>query len=333
MRRLLLLYYALCCYIAIMAGDRKVKCFEYWIDSDVETRTTVNTSYEEIMQAVDASTLSEGIHVLHYRVQDDQGCYSPLYSWTFYRTRLSSEIATIVKEIEYWFDDGREQAKRQTASQGEVNIGVDASDLREGLHTLYYRPVDDIGRYGSLCLHKFYRTVPRKTGSNIIKYRIWWNNYEDKAIEVQLPGDAEYLYEETLTVPDYARDDGFSNDCSARFNIVFTDDKGNLSPIQSSIVYYKDVIPPITTVTVDKAETMDSVIVSWSSNEKSANIFNVYYSEENGPYILWKPNTTQQEALFRGQSGNTYKFIVTSHDSSGNYEAMEESKAISVELK
>lgn len=333
MRRLSLILYALLCCALLIANDRMMKCFEYWIDNEYDNRTAISVTSEDVLHDVDMSALSEGVHVLYYRVQDNQGNYSSLQSWVFYRIKLSAETATSVKGIEYWFDEDRSQVRKNSITQDEMSLTIDGSGLTEGLHTLCYRLVDDIGRYGSLNVHVFYRVIPSKTGSKICKYRVWWNNHEDRAIEVQLAGDAEYLYEETLVVPDYARYDGYSSDYSARFHIIFTDDKGNLSPIQSAVVIYKDVVPPITTVTVDNAEATDIVNLLWTSNEKSANIYNVYYSENDEPYILWIPNTAQQEASFCGQKGSTYKFIVTSHDSSGNYEAIDESKAVKVEFK
>lgn len=263
MRRLFLfLYYTSFCCMAPMAQNSKLKCFEYWIDSDYDSRMAINLSNEEFLLDIDAGTFPEGLHTLNYRIQDGQGNFS------------------------------------------------------------------------SLNVHKFYRVVPSKHGSKITKYRFWWNDYLDKAIDVQLSEEsAEFLYEETLVVPDYARYDGFSDDYSARFSIVFTDDNGNHSAIQPAVVFYKDVIPPVTTVTVDNAVATDSVTILWTANEKSANIFNVYYSENDSPYILWKANTTDKEAIFCGRNGGSYKFIVTSHDASGNYEAMEESKAVKVEFK
>ena len=60
--------------------------------------------------------------------------------------------------------------------------------------------------------------------------------------------------------------------------------------------------------------------------------YNVYYSENNQPYMLWLPNITRTNAVFRGKEGSTYRFLVTARDDKGNNEAMEESKAVKVEL-
>ena len=77
----------------------------------------------------------------------------------------------------------------------------------------------------------------------------------------------------------------------------------------------------------------DSVSLSWLANKDNVRDYNVYYSENNQPYILWLPNTTHTDAVFRGQKGTAYRFLVTARDDKGHYEAMEESKAVRVEFE
>ena len=69
--------------------------------------------------------------------------------------------------------------------------------------------------------------------------------------------------------------------------------------------------------------------MSYFSCAKFGNLHRIY-SENGEPYLLWKANTTEQSATFRGQQGVSYKFIVTARDKDGNYEAVEESKAVKV---
>ena len=387
----------LACLLALTAAadDRTLTAGEYWIDNNHNQRTTVDIGSDGLMQFVlDASTLSEGLHTLHYRAQDSEGSYSPAQAWLFYRIKatetgtltldywvdegdhetraladgqtafvldasnLSEGLPTLhyrlntlsgqtgaertwlfyrvapayesgIRTLEYWVDEGQHETR--TLTENDVAFTLDASALGEGLHTLNYQLREEGGRVSPQQQWLFYRTSPKPAGISLSYYRIWWNDHQDKAVDIQLAdGTVEYLYEETLAVPDYARNDGFSRNNTATFHIVFCDDQGNFSPIESAVVGYPDIYPPVTTLSASK--NADGIALSWKSSENTVRDWNVYYSENGEPYLLWKANTTEQSATFRGQQGVSYKFIVTARDKDGNYEAVEESKAVKVTL-
>lgn len=393
MRKIMLPFLACLLALTAAADDRTLTAGEYWIDNNHNQRTTVDIGSDGLMQFVlDASTLSEGLHTLHYRAQDSEGSYSPAQAWLFYRIKatetgtltldywvdegdhetcaladgqtafvldasnLSEGLHTLhyrlntlsgqtgaertwlfyrvapayesgIRTLEYWVDEGQHETR--TLTENDVAFTLDASALGEGLHTLNYQLREEGGRVSPQQQWLFYRITSKPRTSSLKWYRVWWNDHQDKAVDIQLAdGTVEYLYEETLAVPDYARNDGFSRNNTATFHIVFCDDQGNFSPIESAVVGYPDIYPPVTTLTASKSA--DGIALSWKSSENTVRDWNVYYSENGEPYLLWKANTTEQSATFRGQQGVSYKFIVTARDKDGNYEAVEESKAVKV---
>ena len=299
----------------------EVVALEYWTDNRYDLMKRDMVSGNEIQFTLDASALTEGLHSLNYRTQDDQGHYSPTQQWMFYRN-LSATFGGNI--FEYWIDEGEHLSRN--ANESDVTFVLDASAMEEGLHTLHYQLKDESGRVSAQQSWMFYRIASQPKATALKWYRIWWNGHEDKAIEVQLPeGTTEFLYEETLSVPEYALNDGYSRDNTARFHIVFCDDQGQMSPLETDVVSYPDLYPPVTTLNVIKDN--DCAKLSWQANADDIRDYNVYYSENGEPYILWKSNVQQLEATFKGQQGKTYRFIVTSRDVNGNYEALEESKA------
>ena len=294
---------------------------EYWIDD--EQIQTVDSYSSDTPVSVDASAFGEGLHALNYRVKGSSGRVSPTQSWLFFRVMPNQ--ADKVCTLEYWIDD--EQILTVDSYSSETPVSIDASSIAEGLHKLNYRLKGSGGRVSPTQQWLFYKIPTAQKAKSISYCRIWWNDHLDKAIDVQLPGDgnAEYLYQELLTMPEYAKNDGFSRNSTATINILFCDDQGNFSPLVSAEVGYPDVYPPVTTLTASK--TADCIVLSWMSNEDTVRDWNVYYSENGQPFVLWKSNVTEQTASFRGQQGATYKFIVTARDVNGNYEAIEESKA------
>ena len=401
MKKSFLLFIIVLLALPALADDRTLTAGEYWVDNNHLSRTTVSIGSDGLMQfALDGTQLSEGLHTLHYRAQDSEGCYSAVQSWLFYRGRLGQEQAQQVTSYSYWIDDRTDKIVtgsvdgtevqfvldasaqpeglhalhyRLTDDQGrhspahtwlfyryvneavgastleywidetgghstltitdaETAFVVDASALAEGLHTLYYRVTEEGGRTSPQQSWRFYRVSPRPVGTHISWYRIWWNDHEDQAVTLQVANESpELLYEETLAVPEYARNDGYSRNNTARFHIVFADDQGNLSPMETAVVGYPDIYPPVTTLSA--STQADSITLSWTSNEDMVRGWNVYYSENGEPYVLWKSNITEQMAIFRGRQGAAYKFIVTARDAHNNVEAIEEGKAVSVVIR
>lgn len=322
-KRLLLLAACLVTLVAL-ADDRTLVRGEYWFDE--QSHTTMSVSKGENNLTIDASAQSEGMHRLNYRVLDSEGYWSALQTWLFFRYVPENVEACT---LEYWIDKNRHQ--QRDINEAETTFQIDASSLDEGVHNVNYRIKTDSGD-GALHTWTFYKVSNAPRATALKWYRVWWNNHEDKAIEVQLPdGTAEYLYEDALAVPEYARNDDWSRNSAATFHVVFCDDLGQLSPVESAEVPYPDIYPPHTTLTANLQA--DSVSLSWLANKDNVRDYNVYYSENDQPYMLWLPNTTRTDAVFRGHKGTSYRFLVTARDDKGHYEAMEESKAVSVEFK
>ena len=128
-------------------------------------------------------------------------------------------------------------------------------------------------------------------------------------------------------------------DYTAKFFVIARDSMDNVEPMKTESeteirFMYVDIYPPTTTTEVSSTnvEVGESVELSWYStddvNEVKNNI--IYYSEDGGPWILWKTVTDTTSITFKGRKGATYKFIVTGQDSEGNKERPDISKAVSV---
>ena len=327
MRKIYLSLFACLFALQAYADDRSVVAAEYWMDSQQDNRTTVSIEGESAQFEVDASGLAEGLHTLHYRVRDDAGNYSPALAWLFFRY-VSPTSGTYL--LEYWIDEGTHQTT--TVNGADAALIVDAATVAEGLHTLHYRLNTTSGQTGSEQAWQFYRIPSKPAGSRIAWYRIWWNDHPDRAVTVQIQdGGGEYLYEEVVAVPEYARNDGYTRNYTARFHIVFGDDQGNISPMQTAVVGYPDVYPPVTTLTASATST--SVKLEWSADMDDVRDYNVYYSENDEPYVLWLSHITQTSATFRAQPNTSYRFMVTGRDQKNNYEAMDEARAVKVTIK
>ena len=78
----------------------------------------------------------------------------------------------------------------------------------------------------------------------------------------------------------------------------------------------------------------DSVSISWSGIDNAAGIayFDIYCSENNGEYFVWKEHTNKVSEQFKGEKGNIYSFFAVATDSLGYTENMKTDKEAFVEF-
>lgn len=321
-------------YVNETKKNKEVKIVqgEYWIDSGEKQEIAING--EQVAFVLDVNKASEGMHTLNYQVKDNEGMNSPLQTWIFMKNALrDTTIVNKTASMEYWFDDKANVLQTYMSFNDTINFSsVDATPLKPGLHTLNYRVKDILGNYSCTHTWAFFKAEPK--ASRICWYKYWWNNNEDKAVKEEIESDgAVFVFNKELAIPTYAMTDGFSNSSVARFQIIFGDDLGNVSNIEWIDVSYPDVLPPVSVIEVDKEQANESVTLKWYVTNDQVEDYNIYYSENDQPFVLWMPNTTKESATFKGQTGSSYRFTVTARDKSDNRERLDESKFVKVVFK
>lgn len=309
-------------------GPKKVIQGEYWIDSLYNQRIVVDVVDDELSFVYNGINLSEGLHTINYRVQDSEGLYSPTNTCIFMRIALrDNSILNQAALCEYWIDNDNANMKNVPLTDNEVSFVFDASYLGEGVHTLNYRICDVLGNYSIPYNWLFVKNIQAQ-GNRIAWYKTWWNDHYDMADMTELDADTtDFILTKQIEVPEYVKYDGFSRKSTARFNVVFGDDAGNMSRIESFEIVYPDLIPPISSIEI-VGKTNDLVLLEWKANEDDIESYNVYVSENEKPFILWLPNTTATNAKFQVISGITYRFLVTALDKAGNMEIYDETNCV-----
>lgn len=309
-------------------GSLKVVNAEYWVDNKHNERVVQKVADNTISLNYNASKLLEGLHTFNYRVQDSEGSYSPINTWMFFRKmQKDPSIQNKAEVCEYWFDNNTDSKMNVPIVDNEVSFVADAAKLSDGAHTVSYRVRDVLGNYSLLQRWVFMKMKSTK-GKRIAWYKTWWNNHYDKAETVNIEGDVtEYTFTKELVIPEYAKTDGYSRNSTARFNILFADDEGNISRLESAEITYPDNVPPISTIEVIE-QTGEQVLLKWYANEDDILFYNIYVSEDNKPFVLWMPNTSATNATFKTKDGVSYRFMVTARDKAGNMEKYDETKCI-----
>ena len=304
------------------ADAMQISSIQYWID-DNHTETTVTTFLEF---EVDCSALSAGLHTLHYRVADSYGKYSELYEHGFYKMPLEKK-ATKIETLQYWWDDMTANTLSMPYSSDEFVLSTEA--LPYGLHNLKYRVKDDAGRWSDSKIHYFYKGEPLDSAL-VVSYSYWWNNLTESTITKVLDTPVrEFILDTDLTVSESAKTN-YAGHYTATLNIAIEDNNGR-NAIMTTNVEYPDNEAPTTDIDADAYLASSSVKIKWqeTSGDKMGD-YNVYFSKNGGPFILWLHDTPTNEAFFKGEAGSNYIFTVTGRDFFGNREVFDESKCVSV---
>lgn len=126
----------------------------YWFDNNFSGSQAI----ENLNGAttINASSLVDGIHVLHYQIEDSKGkVYVPVS-----KMFIKAGATPTANKLRYWFDDEKTQVVEKDYSNG-VQV-VDASGILEGIHTLHYQIVDNNGTVG-IPVSKMFMKLGAKT--------------------------------------------------------------------------------------------------------------------------------------------------------------------------
>ncbi|MFI5460676.1 MAG: Ig-like domain-containing protein, partial [Isosphaerales bacterium] len=107
------------------------------------------------------------------------------------------------------------------------------------------------------------------------------------------------------------------------FTAVATDSSGNTSAPSDDTLVEVDTVPPTSTVAALPATTSSAgFTVSWSGSDNTGGsgiaLYDVYVSDNGGPFTAFQTDTIATSASFTGVDGHTYGFYSVATDAAGN---------------
>ena len=102
------------------------------------------------------------------------------------------------------------------------------------------------------------------------------------------------------------------------------DPSQGIDPTKQALITI-DASPPVTSVSaLPRTEPSTSFTVNWSGADNTGGagiaFYNIYVSDNAGPFTLWQSDTTQTSATYTGVLGHTYAFYSVATDNVGNVE-------------
>jgi hypothetical protein len=130
---------------------RLVTEVEYWVDDGAPTLVDVLDSAEvSISELIGTTSLEGGLHRVHIRCRDDLGRWGEAHCALLSVNDSIPAVPRLITAVEYWVDEDPPTFVDFTDSS-EVSISelIGTSALEVGLHYVYLRCRDDLGRWGA----------------------------------------------------------------------------------------------------------------------------------------------------------------------------------------
>ena len=166
-------------------GTAVAKSLLYWFDDGQEAKETEIT---EGIQLLDASSLIEGLHTVHYQIADSKGTLGSPYSSIFLKMNWDTSTTT-AKSLRYWYDD--ELIATDTAIVNGTQT-FDAARLTDGLHTIHYQIVDSNGTLGAPASSVFLK-MDASAASVAKNLRYWFDDDAGTVSTTSVAGGTQTL--------------------------------------------------------------------------------------------------------------------------------------------
>ncbi len=209
--RYLYVLYLLFLSSGILIGQNQITGYEFWTNSDISNKVTVNISPTEVLvmnEYIDLQGLKPGFNNVSIRFKDSDGNYSSVYSQYIWAYSSESPIT----EYEYWFDGDNSAVNNielENSETAEINAFLDASELSNGFHSVHIRFKNSGGLWSSVYSKMFFTSKsPEFSGvdidlNEITHYRYWFDVATEPVV-VTLEPEETFQANFSIDIPDLA---------------------------------------------------------------------------------------------------------------------------------
>lgn len=183
--------------LSVFPKATQAKALRYWFDDDATTLKNVTITGGA--QTLDASTLAEGLHTVHYQIVDSNGSLGSTYSSVFMKMDMAP--GTLPSRLRYWFDDNASEMQVIDATNGTQSL--DVSGLKTGIHSLNYQLIDNDGKAWAPVSRLFVKNFEKAVtgGVNRITEYQYWLNKNSQAMQTVTLSNAANPYQLISLLP------------------------------------------------------------------------------------------------------------------------------------
>jgi PKD repeat protein len=179
------------------SGNALMSAYEYWFDNDYASKITgslANTQMVNFSQNASTAALTQGLHTVHLRFQDNNGLWSSVVSQFFLKQGTTAPSGTPeMVEYEYWFDSNYAAAVTTPLSGNAVEqiaTDLDVLALSDGLHTIHLRFKDATSKWSSAVSQFFLKQGSTSSiNPEMEEYEYWFDTDYANKVTVAMAGN------------------------------------------------------------------------------------------------------------------------------------------------
>ncbi len=176
--------------------------YEYWFDNDYASAIQGpmgNTAVHSLTTSLDASALSNGLHVVRFRFKSTSQKWSSVQSNFFLKQENDIVAPNELQEMEYWFDTmyvNKINVPLAGNTIESIQSAIDATTLVNGLHTMNVRFKDSGSKWSSVLSQFVYKIESTQLSNySVTAYRYWFdtNHVQMQTVQLSVPSQIALL--------------------------------------------------------------------------------------------------------------------------------------------
>ena len=164
-----------------LASQSEITEYEYWFDNDFAKSKKMPVANQQtflLSSNLDASDLSEGLHVLSIRFRDNRNLWSSTQSQFFYKVPVRPLLDNKIIAYKYWFDNAINESTHISLSVPEKNFKLNDKisliEIPKGIYIINFQFQDSLGLWSSVV-----SDTVEKNSLPIARFEVGEENYCD----------------------------------------------------------------------------------------------------------------------------------------------------------
>ena len=131
--------------------------YEYWFDNDYAASQKFSVANQQsflLSDKLNASSVSDGLHVLSIRFRDNQGLWSSAISQFFYKIPVKEVSDNKIVAYKYWFDNDLEGTSFVSVNPQQkhfnLNDKISLIEIPKGRYSINFQFQDSMGLWSSV---------------------------------------------------------------------------------------------------------------------------------------------------------------------------------------
>nr|WP_290642343.1 PKD domain-containing protein [Labilibaculum sp.] len=290
-----------------LAPSQSLHTLQYWFDNDLEnevTTTFASTDKLDHSDLIDLSALSNGMHLVNYRVKNEANIWSCVVSKQIIK-REALAASQKLNTIQYWFDNDIESAITSTfvaTNQLDHSELIDLSTLSGGMHLLNYRIKNEANIWSCVVSKQIIKREALVESQKLNTLQYWFDNNVESAITSTFAATNQLDHSELIDLSTLSGGMHLLNyrikneaniwSCVVSEQIIKRENNTQAHQLTTVQYWFDSNIENIVTTTIPASDKVDSKeLIELSELPVGLHVINVRIKDESN---IWSSVITKQ---------------------------------------